>query len=228
VSRHPEGTLGTRQDAVREDVVTIEAGTRYAFTDGSTWRSNPGPIAWSVVFVEEGHPEGTRDGRRQALCVGELTGAHAEGTNNVAELMAVVWALEHERLRDLVVVTDSILIYNLCRGTWRARSHRDLYARFERALAVRQRRGLATDFRIVKGHNKDPWNRRADQLARAAAEQAHGHLAVPAREREGGLAAVPPPIPVEVEETSGNISHEAFLTAHRAAEERRRNRRSAA
>jgi ribonuclease HI len=228
----PERSEGPKDDAVREDVVPIEPGVLYAFTDGSTWKANPGPIAWSVVYVEEGGAEG----RREAVPVEELTGAHAEGTNNLAELMAVAWALEHERLRDLVVVTDSVLTYNLCRGAWAARSNRELFERFERALALRRRRHLATEFRIVKGHGKDPWNRRADQLAKAAAEQAHGHLspgsrqalAVPAQEREAGPAAVPAPHPggtrVEAEATTGDISQEDFLAAHRAAQLGRRQR----
>ena len=137
-----------------------------AYTDGSTYLKNPGPMSWAVVYV------------RDNQIVQREVGALYEGTNNKAELLAVIWALErysgilvdgqleHE---DMIIRTDSILTLNIATGIWRAKSNVDLWERFERAMERREKRGLATQFQHVKGHGPDPFNREADRLARTAA-----------------------------------------------------------
>ena len=133
---------------------------KIAYTDGSTHKTNPGPMSWAVVYVEDDQ------------VVKEETGALYTGTNNKAELLAVIWALEHEATEDLVIRSDSLFVLNIATGLWTPRANFDLWERFESALAKREKRGLATQFQHVKGHHLDPYNRRADSLARAAALQA--------------------------------------------------------
>ena len=137
-----------------------------AYTDGSTHKANPGPMSWAVVYVRDG------------VIVQREVGALHHGTNNKAELLAVIWALErysglivdgdvsHE---DMIIRTDSILTLNIATGVWRAKSNVELWERFERAMERREKRGLATQFQHVKGHGTDPFNREADKLARQAA-----------------------------------------------------------
>ena len=144
-------------------------GRLLAYTDGSTWKSNPGPMAWAVVWVRDGQLVQGDDGvaRTQA-------GAYREGTNNRAELMGVVWAMEHECTEDITVVTDSMVTVKCANGIYQRHANRDLWARFEEALQKRARRGLETRFVHVKGHHVDPFNRMADRLAGEHAEHAFG------------------------------------------------------
>lgn len=115
-----------------------------------------------------------------------MTGAFAEGSNNRAELMAVITALEHERARDLVIVSDSQLTVKICTGKWAPKSNLDLWRRFNEVSDLRRRRGLRTEFVHVHGHQRErskewnpahsPYNIQADRLARRAGEEAHGHM----------------------------------------------------
>jgi ribonuclease HI len=131
-----------------------------AYTDGSTWRKNPGPMAWAVVYVEN------------SIIVGELQGALYHGTNNRAEILGVIWALENEDRKDLVIRTDSIAVLNVATGIWRAKANMELWDRFNAIINKRDSRGLATQFQYVKGHGMDVYNRRADELAKTAASRA--------------------------------------------------------
>lgn len=131
-----------------------------AYTDGSTWKTNPGPMAWSVVYVADN------------TIVREVSGALYTGTNNRAELLGVTWAITLEKRDDLVVRTDSTLVLNIATGVWHPKTNVDLWDQFFEALTWRERRGLATQFQHVKGHGQDPFNRRADWLARDAAKRA--------------------------------------------------------
>lgn len=131
-----------------------------AYTDGSTRLSNPGPMAWSVVYVENDE------------IIAEEAGALYHGTNNKAEILGVIWALEHQDREDLVIRSDSVLTLNIATGVWRAKTNLDLWERFHVIMNKRDSRGLATQFQYVKGHSTDIYNKRADSLAREAAMRA--------------------------------------------------------
>ena len=138
----------------------LPANTLVAYTDGSTYRNNPGPVSWAVVFVRDG-----------VVCRVEH-GALSHGTNNRAELLAVIWALERETTEDLVIRSDSLYVVNCATQRWQRRANLDLWERFERAYAYRTRRGLATTFEHVHGHQADPYNIFVDEEARRAGEAA--------------------------------------------------------
>lgn len=131
-----------------------------AYTDGSTFLHNPGPMSWAVVYVNEN------------LVIHEETGALYYGTNNQAELLAVIWALEHEYSVDLTIYTDSLLTKNIATKLWRAKKNLDLWHRFELAQQRRDGRGLITIFGHVRGHSTNVHNNRADELARLAGQTA--------------------------------------------------------
>ncbi len=131
-----------------------------AYTDGGTHKTNPGPMAWAVVYVENDQ------------VIREEVGALYQGTNNKAELLGVIWALERETDQDVEIYTDSTVTLKIATGVWTARQNLDLWDRFWKAVLKRNFRGLSTYFYYVKGHSNDPYNQRADQLTRSAAQNA--------------------------------------------------------
>jgi ribonuclease HI len=121
------------------------------YTDGAC-SGNPGPAGIGVVILDGGK-------RRE---ISEYLGT---GTNNIAELMAIVRALEevpHDRT--VALHADSSYALGLLGKGWKAKANQEL---------VERMRKLARDFkdlRLVKvdGHAGVAENERADELARAA------------------------------------------------------------
>lgn len=150
-------------------------------TDGSCLRNPGGAIGWAWV---------AHDG-------GSASGGVASGTNQVAELMAVLEAIEaHPGTEPLHIEADSqyaikcasVWVAGWRRKGWRTASggpvqNLALVQAIERAIATRS--GPVT-FGWVRGHRGNRFNEEADQLAGAAA-----------REAQAGRATSPPvPVPV--------------------------------
>jgi ribonuclease HI len=113
---------------------------------------NPGPAGIGIVLL---------DGLRREEC-SEYLGS---GTNNIAELTAIIRALEMApRDRTVVVHSDSAYALGLLGKNWKAKANQALVERM-RSLA-----GEFRDLRLVKvaGHAGIPENERADALAREA------------------------------------------------------------
>ncbi|HZS37509.1 MAG TPA: ribonuclease H [Polyangia bacterium] len=121
------------------------------YTDGAC-TGNPGPMGVGVVIL---------DGKERRE-VSEFLG---HGTNNIAELTAIVRALELcPRDRTVVVHSDSSYALGLLGKGWKAKANQEL---------VEQLRALAREFkdlRLVKvaGHAGVSENERCDELARMA------------------------------------------------------------
>ena len=121
------------------------------YTDGAC-TGNPGPMGIGVVML---------DGKERK----ELSEFIGEGTNNIAELTAIVRALEiSPRDRTVVLHADSAYALGLLGKGWKAKANQAL---------VEKMRALAREFkdlRLVKvaGHAGVSENERADQLATAA------------------------------------------------------------
>jgi ribonuclease HI len=121
------------------------------YTDGAC-SGNPGPAGLGVVILD--------GGKRRELS--EYLGV---GTNNIAELMAIVRALEEvPRDRTIVLHADSAYALGLLGKGWKAKANQEI---------VERMRKLARDFadlRLVKvdGHAGVAENERADELARSA------------------------------------------------------------
>jgi len=124
------------------------------WTDGAC-TGNPGPAGLGVVIV---------DGKERR----ELSEFLGEGTNNIAELTAILRGLEtiraHAKDRPVVVYSDSAYSIGLLTQAWKAKANKDL---------VEELRALCREFadlRFVKvaGHAGIPLNERVDQLARDA------------------------------------------------------------
>jgi ribonuclease HI len=121
------------------------------YTDGAC-TGNPGPMGLGVVIL---------DGQERR----EVSEYLGHGTNNIAELMAIVRALELcPRDRPVVLHSDSAYALGLLGKGWKAKANQEL---------VERMRALAREFkelRLVKvaGHAGVSENERADQLATSA------------------------------------------------------------
>ena len=129
----------------------VPADAIIVYTDGAC-SGNPGPAGLGVVILD--------GGKRRELS--EYLGV---GTNNIAELMAIVRALEEvPRDRTIVLHADSSYALGLLGKGWKAKANQEI---------VERMRKLARDFRdlrLVKvdGHAGVAENERADELARTA------------------------------------------------------------
>lgn len=130
------------------------------YTDGAC-TGNPGPAGIGAVIMNGAE-------RR------ELSEYLGQGTNNIAELTAILRALEEipesERNRPVVVHSDSSYSIGLLTKPWKAKANAELVGAL-RALAARFPR---LRFVKVKGHAGIPENERCDELARAAID--HGRM----------------------------------------------------
>ena len=124
------------------------------YTDGGA-SPNPGPCGIGVVILDRGE-------RRE---ISEYLG---EGTNNIAELTAVLRGLESiapaERARPVLLHTDSEYSIGVLSLGWKAKKNVELIAE------LRQLIGDFPRLRLIKvpAHSGVPENERCDQLATAA------------------------------------------------------------
>ena len=124
------------------------------YTDGAC-HGTPGPMGIGVVILD-------RTERRE---ISEYLG---EGTNNIAELTAILRALEAipdgERTRPVLVHSDSAYALGLLGKGWKAKKNVELVEELRRAARGFPRLKLVK----VAGHAGIPENERCDQLANAA------------------------------------------------------------
>jgi len=128
------------------------ANAIHVWTDGAC-TGNPGPAGLGAVIVDGDTTQ-------------ELSEYLGEGTNNIAELMAIFRGLEvvKDRTRPVLVYSDSAYSIGLLSQNWKAKANVELVAKL-RALCKQ-----FTDLRFVKvaGHAGIPLNERTDELARNA------------------------------------------------------------
>jgi len=128
------------------------------WTDGAC-SGNPGPAGLGVVII---------DGKQRK----ELSEYLGEGTNNIAELTAILRGLSlvTDRTRPVIVYSDSQYSIGLLTQNWKAKKNVEL---------VHQLRELTqqfSDLRFVKvaAHSGISLNERVDQLAVAAIRSRSG------------------------------------------------------
>jgi ribonuclease HI len=126
-------------------------GTVIAYADGAC-SGNPGPAGLGVVIVEAA----------RRVEISEYLG---EGTNNIAELTAVLRALgEGDPTHPILIHTDSQYTIGVVQKGWKAKANAALVAELRDALARRGNARLV----YVPGHAGVILNERADALAREA------------------------------------------------------------
>ncbi|MCB9614905.1 MAG: ribonuclease HI [Sandaracinus sp.] len=129
------------------------AGEALAYCDGAC-SGNPGPCGLGAVLMYG-------DERR------ELSEYLGRGTNNIAELTAILRVVEASPDGvPLQVYTDSSYGIGVLQKGWKAKANVELVATIRAALAKHGK----TTLHYVKGHAGIPLNERADQLAVAAVE----------------------------------------------------------
>src|SRR5262245_41886799 len=125
----------------------------HAWTDGAC-TGNPGPMGIGVVLISGKH-------RKE---ISEYLGP--VGTNNIAELTAILRALESikDRRRPIVGYGDSSYAIGLLSMGWKAKANKELVEQ------IRQLLRMFSDVEFVKvaGHAGVPENERCDELAREA------------------------------------------------------------
>ncbi|MFZ9296741.1 MAG: ribonuclease HI [Hylemonella sp.] len=141
------------------------------YTDGAC-KGNPGPGGWGVLLKAAGKEK-------------ELFGGEPQTTNNRMELMAVIMALQAlKRPCDVMLHVDSQYVLKgmtewlagwKSKG-WRTASKQavkniDLWQRLD---ALVSEGGHRIEWRWVKGHDGDPGNERADELANRGVSQSGG------------------------------------------------------
>jgi ribonuclease HI len=136
------------------------------YTDGAC-RGNPGPGGWGALLIAGKHRK-------------EMHGGEPETTNNRMELTAAIEALN--ALKDpsrVVLYTDSKYVMdgiNKWMPSWKQRGwktaakkpvkNKDLWQALDAAVGRHE-----IDWRWVKGHNGNPGNERADDLANVGIDQ---------------------------------------------------------
>jgi ribonuclease HI len=145
-----------------------EAGVLTIHTDGAA-RGNPGPAAFAYIIEQNGSP------------VIEEKGKLGRATNNVAEYMALVRALEHAaRLgaRRVHILSDSELMVKQMKGQYQVKSE-ELLALYKEA------KKLAGQFEEVNlQHVRREHNSRADRLCNEALDGAGTSAPAPARHKK--------------------------------------------
>lgn len=139
------------------------------WTDGAC-SGNPGPGGWGVLMKYNAHEK-------------EMFGGEPETTNNRMELSAAIEALNSLKDSSKVILhTDSTYvkdgltkwIHGWKRNGWKTAAkkpvkNQDLWQALDEAC---KRHDI--DWRWVRGHDGDPGNERADELARKGSKAAAG------------------------------------------------------
>lgn len=130
----------------------VSDGAIVVYADGAC-SGNPGPAGLGMVLIDGA----SRVERSEYL---------GTATNNIAELTAVLRALETatDTSRPLAIHTDSQYSIGVLSKGWKAKANQELVAAIRARLAARSNVSL----HYVPGHAGVPLNERADELARQA------------------------------------------------------------
>lgn len=138
--------------ATAPGAAAVPANAIHVWTDGGA-NPNPGPAGIGVVIV---------DGDKHR----ELSEFLGPGTNQIAELTAILRGLQEiqDRSRPVVVYSDSAYSIGLLTQNWKAKANVELVAKL-RAMCSQ-----FPDLRFVKvaGHSGVALNERVDELATSA------------------------------------------------------------
>lgn len=158
-----KGARTSERKAEAARPVAVPQGAWVVYADGAC-SGNPGPAGLGIVLVA---PNGEMTDGFEYL---------GTGTNNIAELTAILRAAELVPANTPAVVhTDSQYSIGVLSKGWKAKANQELVAGVKAALARRK------DWRLVyvPGHAGVPLNERADELAREAVRTRSSRLPRP-------------------------------------------------
>ncbi len=133
------------------------------YTDGCC-HGNPGKAGWGYVIV---------DGKREWESYGHIP----HGTNNIAELTAILECLKYAPASPVTIITDSKYAIGVLQD-WRKRWEKNGFKIKGRPVAnlelIKQIYGLLDQhgqikFKWCRGHSGDKYNELADELAEKGA-----------------------------------------------------------
>jgi ribonuclease HI len=163
---------GTTKTAAPQGILEI-------YTDGTGGKGREdGGAGWGWVAVKHGKEIMAGSG---GVCLDtnhQAWEGAEKGTNNTAEITAVIralaWARE-QREKEVCIRYDSEYAASMTQGKWRPRQNKALVARAKEALRATEK-SVTVYWSHIKGHSGDKWNDRADALAdegaRTAAKEA--------------------------------------------------------
>lgn len=134
-------------------VAAVPADAIHVWTDGAC-SGNPGPAGLGVVVIGDGDKER------------EISEYLGDGTNNIAELTAILRGLQSvsDPKRPVIVYSDSAYSIGLLSQNWKAKKNVELVA----ALRAECKRFPKLQFVKVLGHSGIVLNERVDVLATSA------------------------------------------------------------
>ena len=152
------------------------------YTDGSA-RGNPGPAGWGAVFLFHPYPTSPLLRGRSKEGVFEIGGRADHATNNQMELTGPIEAMKYLKNKNtqgnpVEIISDSkyvILgitewIFNWQKNNWRNAVkkpvlNRELWEKLYELTKI-----FKPKWTYVKGHNKNKYNNRADEIATSFAD----------------------------------------------------------
>ena len=149
------GSRGCEKLAASARIPPVAPSSReyLVYADGSCI-GNPGPGGWGVVVRD---PDSK---------VTELNGHDDATTNNRMELMGAIEGLRAtDRGAHVILRSDSQYVVNTMTLRWKRNKNQDLWVLLDAEVALRHVR-----FEWVRGHDIDPINNRADELALMGAQ----------------------------------------------------------
>jgi ribonuclease HI len=129
------------------------------YTDGSCLKNPGGPGDYAAVIFREGE------------MIEELSGGEAMTTSNRMEITAAIAGLRAVREPSIITLySDSQYLIKTLTQDWKRMKNLDLWARLDQAAKPHR-----VSWQWIRGHNGNPGNVRADQLANQAARLHRAH-----------------------------------------------------
>jgi ribonuclease HI len=129
------------------------------YTDGSCLKNPGGPGGYAAVIFREGE------------MIEELSGGEAMTTSNRMEITAAIAGLRAVREPSIITLnSDSQYLIKTLTQDWKRMKNLDLWARLDQAAKPHR-----VSSQWIRGHNGNPGNVRADQLANQAARLHRAH-----------------------------------------------------
>lgn len=132
------------------------------YTDGA-YSSTKNQMGIGIVFLKNN------------ILILEYSKAYKDGTNNIAELVAVIAGLSFikKSIDSLTIISDSMYVVGCAVKGWKRKKNVKLWEEFDKQYSRVQELCPKIEFIHVRGHQKDnsdltKWNNYVDRLAVSA------------------------------------------------------------